>query len=137
LKTQQGFEEFDHTADWGIRVWSPTLDGLLETAARGMLGLLEVEVDPFRSGEFQFSLSIDQEPELLLVSFLEEILYLSELHQMTFEHFEFVHSGRMLKVTISGRKVLRQKKEIKAVTFHNLVIGKDAQIFEAAIVFDV
>lgn len=79
------------------------------------------------------------ELELLLVDFLSEALYLSdvnneayldlEIHQLTDKNIEATLKG----IKINGFDVV----EIKAVTYHNLKIELKNDIWQADIVFDI
>ena len=132
-----GFREFDHTADWGIKVWALDLVGLLETAAKGMFSLLEIQRSDEIHSEFTFILDIDQDPEDLLVDFLSELLFLSEKHRVAFDSFEFKQAPGRFNVVVKGYPIANQKKEIKAVTYYNLAVAETERGFETEIVFDV
>lgn len=133
----RGFVEFDHTADWGIRVWAEDIFGLLEISARGMFHLLEVETEEGNRIISTIVIPTISDLESLLVLFLSELLFLSEKYNAAFDQFDFASAEDELKVTVSGFPILSQTKEIKAVTFHNLEIKKTDEGYETAIVFDV
>ena len=131
-----GFREFDHTADWGIKVWAADLVGLLETAAKGMFSLLEVQRGSENHIQFTFALDKSQDPEDLLVEFLRELLFLSEKHRVAFYSFEFKPAAGSFDVVVKGFPIASQKKEIKAVTYYNLAVVETERGLEAEIVFD-
>jgi SHS2 domain-containing protein len=71
------FQFIDHTADAGILVKAPTLEGMFETAALGLSELI-TRVDSLNCLiQRQFKLQED-DIETLLVSWLQELLYLLE-----------------------------------------------------------
>jgi SHS2 domain-containing protein len=73
----------------------------------------------------------------LLVSFLEQLLYLGEMEGLGFDEFEIeVNSGRLC-VELGGAPIESQAKEIKAVTYHKLEIRETGRGLEANLVFDV
>ena len=132
-----GFEEFEHTADWALRVWAPDFCLLLETAAFGMNHLSELKLERKRACVCDVSFE-EPDRETLLVNFLSEILYYGEVEHIGFDHFEIHLDGLKLTATLYGAGILSQKKEIKAVTYHNLSIGEtDEGVLEVKIVFDV
>jgi SHS2 domain-containing protein len=131
-----GFEEIEHTADWALRVWAPDLASLLETAARGMNHLAELKLERKRAYVCDFSLQADDR-ESLLVNFLNEILYCAEVEQRGFDHYELHLEDLVLQATLFGAGIVSQKKEIKAVTYHNLKIEETKRGLEVEIVFDV
>ena len=133
----RGFQEFDHTADWGIRVWAEDVVGLLEISALGMFHLLEVEFGEGDRSEHRMTLPVRSDIESLLVSYLSELLYLSEKHNLAFDKFDLALEDEQLKVTVSGFPIASQTKEIKAVTYHNLEVKEIDDGYETAIVFDV
>lgn len=134
---KNGFREFDHTADWGIQVWARDIFGLLETAARGMFSLLEVQKGEGNRSVFNFSLVKHQDKEDLLVEFLSELLFLSEQNQVAFDGFKFETEGDHHHITARSYPIVGQNKEIKAVTYYGLSVDHSENGLETKIVFDV
>jgi protein archease len=131
-----GFKENAHTADWELNVWAPDFPGLLEQAARGMYWLAKVQIlaGPRVNRSLQFPMD---DGEVVLVRFLEELLYLSEVDGLAFDVFNIRSSQGLLSAELSGAPIAQQSKEIKAVTYHNLSIQQTDQGLSACIVFDV
>lgn len=131
-----GYRELEHTADWQLQVWAPDLNGLLVQAARGMYSLsgTKLGMEPRVQIHLRFPV---HEPERLLVAFLSELLWLAENQGLGFDDFGFVWGTNDLEVIIAGAPIDGQTKEIKAVTYHNLVVRQTATGFSASIVFDV
>ena len=116
-----GFLEISHTADWALKVWAPDLPGLLAQAAKGMYALMEVKLQP--GAHMDCPMDLDAaDAEGLLVAFLSELLYLDEQEGLGFDDFDLVIQGCHLSGTLQGAPVESQRKEIKAVTYHNLEI---------------
>ena len=133
---RQGFEEIEHTADWSIRVWAPNHAELFRQAALGMIFLSELEIDIANPVVETLELNaIDLES--LLVSFLSELVFLAEQDDLGFDRFELSIDGLMLHAKISGGKIVNRKKEIKAVTYHNLAVTETESGYQVVIVFDV
>ena len=131
------FEEIAHTADWSIRVWADDLAGLLTESAKGMYALANAVASESPRVKREFSLEA-VDAESLLVSFLEELLYLSESEGLMFDDFSGLKvEGSKLTGMMEGRALRSQEKEIKAVTFHNLAIRHTERGLEVEIVFDV
>ncbi len=132
----QGWREFEHTADWGLEVWAPDLAALLSQAALGMYALMGVELadEPRQSRE----LALDApDPETLLVEFLSELLFLGESEHLAFDLLEVQVDGTHLEAVVDGAPVLTQAKEVKAVTFHGLEVRETDRGLTTRIVFDV
>jgi SHS2 domain-containing protein len=133
-----GFKEVEHTADWRLHVWAPDLPGLLEQAARGMYALAGMRLSPDAQPRISRSLEIlASDPESLLVRFLSELLHYSSQEHQGFDGFQLSTDKNHLKAELSGGLVMVVDKEIKAVTYHNLVILTTERGLEASIVFDV
>ncbi len=75
--------------------------------------------------------------EGLLVSFLSELLYFGESDGLGFDQFGIAVEDTHLRAVVRGAPIAEQRKEIKAVTYHNLAIQKTGQGLEVTIVFDV
>jgi len=131
-----GYNEVEHTADWELDVWAPDLCGLLEQSARGMYDLAEVVIQP--GGKERRQVEINAlDSESLLVDFLEELLWFGENENIAFDHFDLVIDEARLSAQLSGGEILSLSKEIKAVTYHNIVIDSTEVGLRVRIVFDV
>ncbi|HEU4745145.1 MAG TPA: archease [Anaerolineales bacterium] len=131
-----GFEEVSHTADWSARVWAPDLPSLFKEAARAMNSLSGTVIG---TGE-RVSKTLEVEGpdvESLLVAFLSELVYYQEQENLTFDVFDLRIAGQWLKVAMEGAEIESVDKAIKAVTYHNLKIRRNAEGLETTIVFDV
>lgn len=131
-----GYREIEHTADWELEVWAPDPLSLIEQAARGMYALAGVSLEdgPRRSRVVEID-SIDMES--LIVSFLSEVLYLGETEGIGFDALKLEIKGTKLSADLSVAPIEEMKKEIKAVTYHNLNVQKTERGLEVRIVFDV
>ncbi len=131
-----GYHEIEHTADWELKVWAPDLACLLEQAARGMYSMMGARIQSEQQQTRVVELKAS-DPEVLLVSFLSELLFLIEQENLGFEKFDIQLNGLSLKAHLVGARLASIDKEIKAVTYHKLAIRKTEQGFEVNIVFDV
>ena len=131
-----GFEEREHTADWSLHVWAPDLAGLIEQAAKGMADLSGIKTDD--KERVTRTIKIEStDAEGLLVNFLTEVLHLMDTAGLIFDTFNLVVAENVVNAKMEGSPILERKKEIKAVTYHNLKIEKKSRGLEAEIVFDV
>ena len=111
-----GFEVFEHTADVGLRVWGWDMCQLF--SAQG------------------------EEPEDMLVAWLEEILFAFEVERFApssveIENFESGRiAGRLLGEDFDEERHLVHHL-IKAVTYHNLAIERTDGGWQVRIIFDV
>ena len=135
-KRSWGFEEVEHTADWELRVWAVDVAALLQAAAVGMYSLAGVKLMPAPRVNRAFSLAVT-ELEILLVEFLAELLYFSEMDGLGFDKYTLLVGENSLQAALEGAPISSMEKEIKAVTYHKLEINKTQQGFETSVVFDV
>ncbi len=131
-----GFREIEHTADWELEVWAPDYLALLEQAAHGMYALSGTCLQPGSRLVRSLSIKMD-DPESLLVRFLGELLFLDEKEGLGFDGFELQLEAGWLQARLAGAAVVSKRKEIKAVTYHNLAIRQTEKGLEVNIVFDV
>lgn len=131
-----GFEEIPHTADWSLRVWAPTLEELLVTAAEGMYALMGISTEPGESLPRQIVVS-GVDAECVLVAFLNELLFLCENEGLAFNRFNLHRKGFEVCADLQGTKITTRQKEIKAATFNGLQVRPTPFGLEALIVFDV
>lgn len=130
---------FGTEADIGLRVFGSTVNSIFRDNHAGMMSiiaadnLLATEIQQTYSNEFSISLPISESGEnfdMLLVSFLEEILYRLEVNE------QWVYDAR-IKVTQNEtdavcqgilyyipKELVNVELEIKAVTTHLLHITK-------------
>jgi SHS2 domain-containing protein len=128
--------EIEHTADAAIMVSADDLKSLFLAAATGMYSIAGAQYDA--SGrKLKKELNISEiDSETLLVSFLNELLFLLE-NGIFFNEFNLEFQAGELKGTLRGFPVISIEREIKAVTFNNLQIKKTNEIFSTQIVFDI
>jgi len=132
----RGYQEIEHTADWALKAWAPDLAGLLIEAARGMTGLMEMELDDEEIIPCDIQLTAEDAEDLLVI-FLSEILFLGESKELGFLNGKLKLQNFHLDARLNMRKVRTRQKEIKAVTYHNLEIRRTEKGLETVIVFDV
>ena len=138
---QRGWEHFEHTADVGLRAAGRDLDELLRHAAEGFIELM---IDPATVAADR---SVDvscrgEDPEELLVTWLEEILYLFEAERLAPARAEIVElDGHDLRARVYGETFDEDKHTVrdvlKAVTYHNLAVRRRGDRLEADVVIDV
>ena len=131
-----GFREHPHTADWALDVWSSNLIGLLQQAARGMYALMQTKLTDEPREAYRFEINAPDR-EVVLVTFLSELLYFTQRDGVAFDQFDLVQDAERLTAEVEGAPIETIAKEIKAVTYHNLAVRETARGLETTIVFDV
>jgi SHS2 domain-containing protein len=132
------YEEIEHTADLALRLGGPDLESFFCIAARGMYHLLGAETTPSKGAE-QHTISLEaMDLESLLVDWLGELAYLAETAGLVFGEIRFkILTTTRIEAILTGCRMHRLEKVIKAVTYHNLNVVKTGDGYAATVVFDV
>jgi SHS2 domain-containing protein len=130
------FREVEHTADRAFTVRGNDLAELFVQAARALRAIQgQPDTQETVSREVELS-GVDR--ETLLVNWLNEILYLQDVHKESYSRFQMAAiSGTFLRASLHGEPNASIRRSIKAVTFHGLKIERLADGWEATIVVDV
>ncbi|MEN3202777.1 MAG: archease [Atribacterota bacterium] len=138
----KAFEILDHTADIGLVAWGRSLEELFANAALGMFSLIGAleKVD----GGFATTVSVEgSDYEDLLVTWLNELLYLFEAEEVLLSHFDILELGQYyLKAKVSGEPIDFAKHEIfrvvKACTYYEVKVEEvEPGLFRAQVYFDI
>ena len=150
------YEILEHKADLKIRVFGKTREELFENAMVGMFGGAKYEPSFVKTTEGKME-GVEREIKIssfdlpsLLVDFLSEVLYLSEVNREVYQKIQFKKFTETPKqnkfatgpVEIEGILIGKELKTIgviiKGVTYHSLDIRqKEDKTWEAIILFDI
>jgi len=123
------WEHFEHDADIGIRGIAPTLEQAFEQAAVAMTAAV-TPLDLVSASKVVSIYCEAPDSELLLVSWLNELIYEMSAHSLLFNRYEVVIDDGTLSATAFGEAVDRQKHqpavEIKGATFTELRVYQQA-----------
>ena len=134
------YKLIEHTADMGIAVWGDNLKGLFLHAAIAMYSLV-VDISAVRPAIY-FPVDIQaMDIDELLRNWLSELLYYFNAKDILLSDFNIkVLSNNRITSLVLGEKIDQSrhvlKREIKAVTFHNLHIVQTKSGFQTDIIFD-
>jgi SHS2 domain-containing protein len=131
------FDEIEHTADWAFRARGRDMKELFQHAAEAMFALQGQAVEPAvgKTRDLQVE-GFDR--ETLLVNWLNELLYLQETTGESYTGFEIVEmSDARLRAKLQIGAQDKNRRLIKAVTFHNLKLQRAADGWEVTVVVDV
>jgi len=133
------FRFLEHTADMGIEAQAPTCDEMFVQAGKAILALLAGHGKAnCASREVTFDVAADDLEELLVV-WLNELLYLIQAKRVWPQEIflDGVHSGvlkaRIEVVPLEGDL----EREIKAVTYHHLLVSSRRGLWRARVYLDV
>jgi protein archease len=134
------FREFEHTGDVGIEVQAPTRGELFHRAIIALASLL-VEVAtvvPIEQREIALEAAADPD---LMHDLLTELLGLFTVESFIWREACVEEAGRLLRVKLRGEPFDANRHafrgEIKAVTYHQLMVEESSDGWRARIIFDV
>lgn len=137
----QKFIQLDHTGDLRVKVFGTSLRELFENSAIALFSqITEISKVNHQSTDSLQVTGIDKEE--LLVNWLSELNYLFLTESKVFSKFDIAHvSETKLTATAFGEKFSPSRHllgaEIKAVTFHDLLIEQEDGLWQTNIVFDI
>jgi protein archease len=133
------FEVISHTGDIKIRAYGYTLKELFGNALRGMFESIGPHFVAHAPPITRVISLTAPSRDMLLVDFLSECLYLSDIHNEVYRNAQIdVVSDTSLKATLHGEPITGfDVVEIKAVTYHDFSIENVDDHLQATIVFDI
>ena len=142
MKDFSDYELIDHTADIGIIVEANGLKSLFTKAAAAMFSVMMEKTKPIgQARKKKTAIDINAENlKELLVRWLSELLSLSDCKKVIFTDFKISALTRThIKAEIFGapQSLFKPLREIKAVTYHALVLKEAAGTCRAEVIFDV
>ena len=146
---EKDFEFVAHTADIQVRVFGTTLAQFFRHALIAMFQAVgprgvgcRTENERIVCDVLPVKREIEIEAtdlEMLVVDFLSEALYLSDIHNEAYLDATVHEVGeRHIRATVHGVAVTGfEVVELKAVTYHGLAVKKIDGLWQADIVFDI
>ena len=135
------YELFDHTADMGIRIFAPTMGGLVEPASQGLYAVIGELASRGGAEPVSFDLT-GNDPAVLLRDYLGELLLLLEVDGriVTRAQVTTFANGR-LAVEAQAAPVDDEEsiyaREVKAITYHELEIREIPGGYQATVIVDI
>lgn len=131
------FKQIDHPSDVSIIAYGNNHQEVFENAAYGMFSLMANLTKVAPKSSLTINVTAD-EPEALLVNWLNELIYHEDAKKMLFSKFEITKlTNTELAASVWGEKINVGKhtfaRPIKAVTFSQLHLDAN----QAKIIFDV
>ncbi|OGZ32099.1 MAG: hypothetical protein A2V69_01375 [Candidatus Portnoybacteria bacterium RBG_13_40_8] len=132
----KSYEILDHPSDVRVRVFGDTKEELFSNAMRGMNEVLKSV--SLKKAVNQRVVVNSFDLNALLVDFLSEVLYLSQVNKEIYTDIKFnKFSDKELEGELIGNTIESFAEDIKAVTYHDLKIEKKDGLYEATILFDI
>ncbi len=143
LKVQANrmFETFDHTADIGLRVKAASFEELCVEAARGFSSLIVANLATVKLVEERQIHLIGDAPDYLFFDWLNELVFLLDGEHLVFAEFEVTRTEQGLTALCRGESLdaarHQLEHEVKAITYHDLVVKQTEQGWEAEVILDI
>lgn len=131
------YKILSHPADVKVQAFGRVKEELFLNAMLGMMEVLKADKKDERIKRKIKVKSIDL--NALLVDFLNEVLYLSQVNKEVYSNIKFSKfSNEELEAELTGNKVESFGEDIKAVTYHGLDIKKNKNgLYQATVLFDI
>lgn len=135
------FETFEHTADLGLRVRAASVNDLFAEAGRGLFSVIVENADSVRP-EVSRELRLQAGSlEDLFFDWVAELLYICDAEKLVLGRFEVTVAGTALDAKVMGERIDTGRyvllREVKAVTYHGLVVRQSGQHWEAEVIVDI
>jgi SHS2 domain-containing protein len=132
------YRELDHIADWAIEVWGQDLAALFEHAAVALFEMqgADLTIEPTVAARVSCQ---GMDLETLLVAWLNELLYLSEINDALFTRFDVAIEGDLeptLTARVRGVPGRGHLAHVKAITYYHLTVEQAAEAWRATVTFD-
>ncbi|MBN2014786.1 MAG: archease [Candidatus Altiarchaeota archaeon] len=143
MKPAKDFEYLEHTADLRFRAYGGSLDECFQNAAKAMVSSI-VSLESIDE-DIKRNIALKAETlDTLLHDFLSEILFLFETKGLLFKNMRVsITENReyTLKAQLTGEEYSKEKHaikaEIKAVTYHEMRVGKENNAWIAEVLCDI
>lgn len=138
---KRGFTFLDHEGEMGVFCWGVNLEELFRAAAEGLYTLMRSSFTLIDSVETDIEME-EEEVDLLLRAFLAELVFYESAERLIFPHFEFLElTPTRMRCKAMGGHYDPQKepleREIKAVTYHQLMVRREQDRWIAQYIVDV
>lgn len=132
------YKILEHTADIGVQAFGKNVPELFLNNLKGMAHITKPD---FKDQKVKVDFEIKADDfESLLIEFLSEALYFSDVRDEVYEEVEFKEFNTdkyIIKGAFKGKKIKGLGLEIKAVTWHDALVEKKKDFWTSKILFDI
>jgi SHS2 domain-containing protein len=120
------YEQFEHTADLGLRIRAPDLNSLFAEAGRALTAAIVDDVESIEPRQEVALVIAGQDLEFLLLDWLSALLMKFEVERLLFSEFKVAIDGGVVTGYLQGEPFdaerHRLSHEVKAITYHGLFV---------------
>jgi SHS2 domain-containing protein len=141
LRTMLKYKLIDHTADIGIEVYGRELKELFQNAGYALFDII-CQAQAIKVKDEVDICSEGSDVEELIVNWLSELLYRHSVDGWLFCNFS-IHELNQTNVrsTAMGERFNPKRhqiiREVKAITYHQLTVRKDNDMWYSRVIFDI
>jgi SHS2 domain-containing protein len=141
MSAPAGYEYFDVAADVGVRSWAPTLADAFAQAALAVMALTIASQD-VQAREVREVRAQGDSPESLLVSWINECLYVHEIEAFAVHRVEVTRlTTTLVHGILHGEPIdtdrHRRGTVVKAATYHQVIVSEGPGGAEVRLIVDV
>lgn len=136
MKKTNGYRQLSHTADIELKIWANDFRELLHQAALAINEICGIEYSTTERSRKEIVIQAN-DLESILVAFLSEITFMLETVQVAYIDMDGKMEGSRLEAYVTFSPIVKQEKEIKAITWHRLRIKKTKEGLSVNIVVDI
>ncbi len=128
----------EHRGELQIRIDAPSLPALFVEAGRALAEVMRgTPLEPPSAWSDDVVVTAEDR-EALLVEWLNDLIFRSEVSKVLFTDFQITHlTDRQLVATIRGTRLARLRNPVKAATYHALSIAERDGGVTATVILDV
>ena len=142
MPERPSYTEIEHTADVGVELEAPDLNAAFERTAAAMFDMIS-DLDRVGS-DWRRDVRVvgrSGDREHLLIRWLTELLFVHESEHVLLSTFHVLSIGPdAIEAEVAGERIDRErhalKIEIKAPTYHDLVIEQVSSGWRVRVIFD-
>jgi SHS2 domain-containing protein len=137
------YRQLDHTADLGLLVRAPSAELLFERMAAALFDVMLEDIDEVDPGGRSIEVTVEApDREALLVTWLNELIGIAIREEVVLSEFEVRDVGiDRLSARVGGEPLdparHRYETEIKAATYHYLLVSEDDDGWSGRVILDV
>lgn len=135
------YEHFEHTADLGLRIRSPDLNTLFAEAAEALTAAIVEEVTTIEPQQAVAFAIAGDDRAYLLFDWLKALLLKFEIEHLLFRGFEVRLGEGGLSATARGEPFDPDRHplshEVKAITYHGLLVEPADDGWQAEVIVDI
>lgn len=135
------FTILPHTADAGLRVEAADLETLFAEAGSGLFSFIVSNLDDVELRTTKDFVIDGDDVEYLLFDWLSELLFIFDSERLLLRRFNVSIGPQGLDATAAGESIDRDRHhmehEIKAITYHGLVVERTKHGWAAEVIVDL